>query len=161
MTVFNPPIATKVALANVTLSSNDSQVVFANIPSIYKDLMIVWQGYGTGDENLTPILNGSSSSFSWVQMTANGSTLSSNAGTNNSIGRVGTVNTAGFLHFIDYSATNKNKFFFVRTDLPSSDMRVLAAKWASTAAINSIALSIRTGHSFTTGSIFTLYGIEG
>lgn len=143
------------AIANITLQSASTLVSFSGIPSNYRDLVIVFVGIGTGDENLTPIINGSSSDFSWVQMTSGpaGST-----GTNNSIGRVATSQTLGVLQFFDYSQTNKHKSFFVETNVTGSERRQLAARWAQTAAINTIGLSIRTGLSFTAGSTFSLYG---
>jgi hypothetical protein len=151
------PTPTYVALATVTLTGSDSEVVFASIPQDYRDLRLVFVAAGSGDENLTPKINGSSSNFSWVQMT---SAPGSGSGTNNSIGRVSTSQTLGVLEFLDYSATDKNKTFFVRTNVTGSEVRQLAACWAQTTAITTVSVSIRTGHSFNSGGYFALYGIE-
>lgn len=150
------PTATYIALANLTLTGTDAEVTFANIPNTYRDLVIIFQGTGAGDENLTPKINTSSSDFSWVQMT---SAPGSSSGANNSIGRVSTDLTMGILQFFDYSATDKHKTFLVRTNVTGSEARQLAARWAQTTAIDSISLAIRTGHNWNSGSTFALYGI--
>ena len=146
------------ALATVTLTGSDSEVVFASIPQDYRDLRLVFVAAGSGDENLTPKINGSASNFNWVQIT---SAPNSGSGTNNSIGRVSTSQTLGMLEFLDYSATDKHKTFFVRTNVTGSEVRQLAARWAQTTAITTVSVSIRTGHSFNSGGHFALYGIKG
>lgn len=143
------------AIANITLQQASTSVTFSGIPSNYRDLIIVFVGVGTGDENLTPIINGSSVDFVWVQMT---SAPGTSTGTNNSIGRVATSQTMGMLQFFDYSQTNKHKTFLVETNVTGSERRQLLARWSQSAAINTLGLSIRTGLSFTAGSTFSLYG---
>lgn len=150
--------STYVPLATVTLGSNDSQVLFSSIPSIYRDLIIVFDASTTSGENMTPTINGSSTDFTWIQMQYS---KASNAGTNNSIGSVGTGRNLGILQFFDYSSTDRQKTFYVKTSSNASDARLLWCKWGSTNAINSIGLSIRLGYSWTTGSKFSLYGLHG
>lgn len=149
--------ATYIALANVTLTGSDSSVEFSSIPTTYRDLVIVFVATGSIDENLTFTINGSTSDFTNVQMT---SAPASSSGSTNTIGRVGTVQTMGKIEFFDYAQTNKHKSFLVRTNVTGSDARQLAARWGQTTAINSIALGIRLGGSFLTGSTFALYGIN-
>lgn len=157
-TVYNPPIGTYVPLATHTLTGTDTEILFSSIPSNYQDLVIVFEATGSGDENLTPTINGSSSSFSWIQIASG---PYSNAGTNNSIGRIaGSSKTFGMLQFFDYSSASKQKHFLVRTDANGGEMRMLGATWASLNPITSIGLSIRTGFSFQPGSTFAIYGIE-
>lgn len=151
-------VAAMTALATVTLSSSDTEVLFQNIPQDYRDLMLIYVASGSGDENMTPKFNGSAADFSWVQMTTGGS---GNAGTNNSIGRVANASSLGKLEIFDYSATDKHKAFTVTTNVTGSERRVLAARWAQTTAISSLSVSIRTGYSFDTGGYFSLWGIEG
>ena len=151
------PTPTYVALATVTLAGTDSEIVFSSITATYRDLVIVSNCVGAGDENLTPKINGSSSNFSWVQMT---SAPGSSSGSNNSIGRVSTSRNFLMLQFFDYSATDKHKTFLVRTEVSGSEARQLAARWAQTTAINEISLGIRLGYNFAIGSTFSLYGIE-
>ena len=151
------PTPTYVHLATVTLTGNDSQILFSSIPNTYRDLVIVFDVSATSGENLTPTLNGSGSNFSWVQLSYGDS---SGAGTNNSIGAIYPGGTIGRLEFLDYAQTNKHKTFFVTTSGNTGDNRLLASRWASTNAINSIGLSIRLGHSWTMGSVFSLYGVH-
>lgn len=143
-------------LNQITLTAASSSVTFSNIPQNFGDLVLSWEAVGSIDENLTPTLNGSSSDFSWVQMTSG---PSSGTGTNNSIGRVSTSRNIGKLEFFDYSALDKHKTFLVRTQVSGSEVRQLAARWAQNTAISSIGLGIRTGGSFAIGSTFSLYGV--
>jgi len=144
------------ALATVTLQQSTSTVTFSGIPNTYRDLIIVFVATGSGDENLTPIFNGSSSDFSWVQMTTG---PAGNSGTNNSIGRIaGSNQTFGMMEIFDYAQTNKQKTFLVTTNVTGSERRQLAARWAQTTAINSISLAIRTGYIWSSGSTFALFG---
>ena len=155
-TVYSPPVSTYVALATVTLGGSDAEIEFASIPSSYRDLVLIGNSVGaSGGENLTPKVNGSSSDFTWVQMTSG---LVSNTGSNNSIGAMGTGNTFIRLDFLDYSATDKHKTFIAQTRT-TADLRVLAARWAQTTAISSVSVSIRTGFTFSAGSTFSLYAI--
>jgi len=152
------PKKTYTQINSVTLAASSASVTFSGIPQNYRDLVLVFVGTSSSDENLTPTINGSSSDFSWVQMT---SAPTSNSGTNNSIGRVaGSSQTFGTLQFMDYSATDKHKTFLVRTNVTGTEVRQLAARWAQTTAITSIGLAIRTGFTWNSGSTFTLYGIE-
>lgn len=151
------PTPTYTPLATVTLASNATSVSFSNIPATYRDLVLIVNGTGTGDENLTPTINGSSSDFSWVQMT---SAPGSSSGTNNSIGRFTPDRNIVMIQYFDYAQTDKHKTFLVRTEVSGSEVRQLAARWAQTTAITSVALAIRTGFSFTTGTTFGLYGIR-
>lgn len=153
------PTPTYTPLATYTVTgSADVQVVFSSIPNTYRDLVIVFNGTSSGDENLIPTFNGSGVDFTWIQMTTG---ISSNAGTNNSIGRVaGGSRTMGMLQIFDYAQTNKHKTFFVQTDVASQERRQIVARWAQTTAINSVGLAIRTGITWSVGSTFALYGIE-
>ena len=157
LTVYSPPVPTYVALGTVTLTGSDAEIEFASIPQTYRDLVLIGNSVGASNgENLTPKINGSSSDFTWVQMTSG---LVSNTGTNNSIGSMGTGNTFIRLDLFDYSATDKHKTFITQTRT-TADLRVLAARWAQTTAITSVSVSIRLGYTFSSGGTFSLYGIE-
>jgi hypothetical protein len=151
------PTNTYIPLATVTLTGNDSQILFSSIPSTYRDLVIVFDASSTGGENLTPTLNGSGSDFAWVQLSYGDI---SGSGTNNSIGAIYTGRTMGHMEFLDYAQTDKHKVFYTTTAGNTGDVRVLVSRWAQTTPINSIGLSIRLGHSWTTGSVFSLYGVH-
>lgn len=143
-------------LATLTLSSTDAEVVFTSIPNIYKDLVIVFDATSTGDENLAIKINNSTSDFSNVQMT---SAPTETVGTTYNMGRVAGSNpTMGSLEFMDYAATDRHKYFFLRTDY-SAEHRHLVARWAQNAAISQISLSMFNGFSFSAGSTFSLFGV--
>jgi hypothetical protein len=120
-------------------------------------LILVANCVGAADENMTPKFNGSSSDFSWVQMTTG---PASSSGTNNSIGRISTSRNYVMLQIFDYAQTDKHKTFLVRTEVSGSEARQLAARWAQTTAINQVSLGIRLGANFQIGSTFSLYGVN-
>lgn len=151
---------TYTALGTVTLSSSAASVTFSSIPQNYRDLVLVINGKGSIDENPTYTINGSTTGFSWVRMSGNGSTTVSDSNTNNTIGRMGTAETLIIAQFLDYSATDKHKTFLIRNNYPAGDIRGIAARWASTSGITSIAMGIRLSGSYLTGTTFSLYGIE-
>lgn len=147
-----------VPLATTTLSSSATSVTFSSIPQGYRDLIVVINGKGSIDENPTYTINGSTANFNWVRMSGNGSTTVSDSNTNNTIGRMGTGETSIIAQFFDYSATDKHKTFLIRNDYTAGDLRGIAARWASTAAINSLSFGIRLSGSYLTGTTFSLYG---
>lgn len=155
-----------VPLANITLGASQSTVTFSSIPGTYRDLVLV----------MVPITSGSSLSGS---MTFNGDTSSNYSGVymygNGANAYSGTYSTtylnlswyaastaaapAPFIHNImDYSATDKHKSVLTRASGSANGVDVLAGRWASTAAITTVAV---TGNSsFQAGSTFALYGIS-
>ena len=153
------PTPTYIPLATTTLTGSATSVTFSNIPQSYRDLVLVINGKGSIDENATYTLNGSTTGFNWVRMAGDGSTTVSDSNTNNTIGRVGTGDTTIIAQFIDYSATDKHKHFIINNNYPGAEVRAIAARWASTSAITSIAMGIRLSGSYLTGTTMSLYGI--
>jgi len=152
---------TYVALATTTLSGTTASVTFSSIPADYRDLVLVTKigNNGSGAKEISLVFNSDSSNRSRVFAAGySGGTLSGTAST-----ILAAYNTAGLIssntaHIMDYSATDKHKTVLVRNGDTAFTM-MQAGRWASTAAINSIELSI-SGASFTAGSTFSLYGIE-
>jgi hypothetical protein len=64
------------------------------------------------------------------------------------------------IHFFDYARTDKHKTILARADVSSLATEATASRWAQTAAITSIAMTLNPGtSSFATGSTFALYGV--
>lgn len=160
-----------VALANLTLGSTTASVTFSGFASTYRDLYIVSNAG-----------NSASNTFFWVQfnsdtaanynaqgLNAQGSagafaavafsqTSISNASGNSEIN----VSSTGALQLdiLDYSQTNKWKNCIARINSPNNAATTWGGTWKSTAAITSIKLFPSAG-SFSSGSTFALYGVNG
>lgn len=160
-----------VALYSTTLAAATSSVTIAGIPTTgYRDLrLVVSIKHTTGSRYTIMRINGDAgTNYPEIQMYANGSTASSGAGTGaavallNNFYESSTEFTIGTIDIFDYSQTNKHKSILVRSNLASSAVNVMAARWASTAAINSLTFIATDGGSndFAIGSTFELFGIK-
>jgi hypothetical protein len=168
-TVYSPPVSTYVPLATITLASTDSEVVFANIPNTYRDLVLVINAKYTGISRTTFYcrLNGDSgNNYNLVAAGGNGSSAVSYAqtGVNYFYGLISNQLSVNTHQFMDYSATDKHKLALTRISdaagaAASESISMLAQRWANTAAITSITLT-PTNNSIAGGSTFSLYGIE-
>lgn len=159
-------VSAYVPLANVTLSSSASEVNFTSISQSYRDLVLVINASVLSG---TPIVllgvNGSSATINWVAMSANGSSnLSQTADWTNLYTTYGYSNMATTpsivtINAMDYTATDKHKSFLVRSSSPANSTAALAARQASTSAINSFRVFLNSS-SFAAGSTFALYGVS-
>jgi hypothetical protein len=157
------PTPTYTPLATVTLGSSASSVTFSSIPATYRDLVLVFVGLSTS----------SSSADIVIQVNGDGGNNYSRVQTNNA-GSGLNASLPGFyplffrnsqamftINFMDYSATDKHKTALSRGN--NNDLNfvtMMASRWANTAAISSMVLTIDNASSFATGSTFNLYGIE-
>ena len=160
------PTPTYIALGNLTLGATDTSILIDKIPNTYRDLVVVFNGTFTGTDTRIRVNALTTSIYSWVtaQGTGSGSGTSETLGPSNlGVGFGGT--TAGNrimaqMHFMDYSATNKNKTVLIRVSEPSQEVRMSAARIDTLNAINKIEFRIQNGGgSYSVGSTFTIYGI--
>lgn len=165
------PTNTYTALATITLTGTDTTIDFANIPSTYRDLVLVCQARGTISTftNIQMQFNGiTTSTYSTVAMygIGSGSGVSySETTTNITLEQIArSTDTSGVFtpvitQLMDYSATDKHKTVLTRnSSTVSAVVAALASRWASNDAINAIKL-FPFGGSFAIGSTFSLYGI--
>ena len=161
------PTATYTPLATVTLASATGTVTFSNIPTsgTYRDLILIITAQRTGSPvNVGMRFNGDSgSNYSSVFMTGTGSGTPPSgtvSGTNVQLDVYPYPPSSGFNNYIvqimDYAATDKHKSVLVRVNDAGNATEASAARWASTAAVNSLALTLSN---FNTGSTFNLYGV--
>jgi hypothetical protein len=164
------PTNTYTPLANITLTSTDSEIVFSSIPGTYRDLILVCSARGT----ITTFTNvqmrfnsDTGSNYSTVAMYGTGSTQASYSETATNItleqiarsSDTASVFTPIVTQVMDYSATNKHKSVLTRnSSTVSGNVVALASRWANTAAVTSITL-YPFGGSFAIGSTFSLYGV--
>ncbi len=161
---------TYIALATITLASNDGEIVFSNIPQSYRDLIIVanFQNSGTGSASRLRLNGDTGSNYFSVWMVANGSTTGSSSessqtsarlfgaatGPSNAFSNIGTV------QIMDYTATDKHKVVLGRFGSANTDTQASSIRWASTSAISSITIFDVLGQTYQTGSTFSLYGVR-
>jgi hypothetical protein len=162
------PTPTYTPLATVTLSSSASSVTFSNIPSSYRDLIVVVTGTNSANAFITLRLNGDTgSNYSMVWMQGSGLGSSSNSVTSQveiitSANNVGTALKTALINIMDYSATDKHKTLLATTNGENGGTRLtagLVARWANTSAINSVRVYDGNGSSYLAGSTFNLYGV--
>ena len=158
------PTSTYVALATTTLGASASSVTFSSIPASYRDLVLVADGTTAASDGYVVLqFNGDTgSNYSNVFMTGFGSTTESIASTNTSIRRalMGNSQSNIIWQLLDYSATDKHKTVLSRSGSNgSTNVAAAAGRWANTAAVTSIAISSESS-TFSSGSTFSLYGIE-
>lgn len=155
------PTPTYTPLANLTLSSGASSVTFSSISSSYRDLVLVFNGSLPSGQGLYMRLNADASNHGLIRIYNDGGGTPS-AGTLSNW-EIGFSNTTiiSKTEILDYSATDKHKPSLIRwgnADGTSYTM-AMAGRWASTAAVTSIALVTSGGGNITSGSTFALYGI--
>jgi len=155
------PTPTYIPLQTITLGSAASSVTFADIPQTYRDLVLVYNGNSSGARADTLInFNGDTTSgnYSAVAMDGNGSTTFSS--TYLSAGTIDNVSKDIFtIQVMDYSATDKHKTSIIRASNSASIVRATAYRWADNSAVNSLTFKTQA-RDFTSGSTFSLYGIE-
>ena len=154
------PTATYIALAEFTTSGNTQSVTFSSIPATYRDLVLVINGKTTsGPVAIEVFVNNSSSGYSLVQMTGDGSSTSSNSQTNPEI-IMSSTDGMNIINFMDYSATDKHKTMLVRDNIPGNRVRASAIRWDSTNAITTIRIGDNPfSVNIASGTTFGLYGI--
>jgi hypothetical protein len=158
------PTPTYTPLATVTLGSTTLSVTFSSIPATYRDLIIVFDGSTTATSaGGTLRYNGdSANNYSFVAMFGTGSSAGSdlNTTTNSSIFNFTTTTSksTSVVQIMDYSATDKHKTALSRSGQANGYVLAYANRWANTAAITSVEVSVNAGN-YAAGSTFSLYGI--
>jgi hypothetical protein len=161
------PTNTYTPLATVTLTGSDSEIVFASIPTGYRDLiLIVGNMTSTAANTFYLQTNGdTASNYSWVAAWGTGSGTGSASGTGTGIligGYTGLSTSTGqttLVQLMDYSSSDKHKTVLARHNNSASEVLMSSGRWANTGAITSISLKVLPSGSFQTGSTFSLYGV--
>lgn len=159
------PTATYIALANVTLTSTDTEVTFDSIPNSYRDLVVVYDGTFSGTDLRLRVNGLTTSIYSWVYASGDGGVTASEAlgPSNLGIGWGGVTSgnrLNALFSFMDYSATDKHKTVLIRSNETVAQVYMAAGRIATTDALTSISFRIQNaGGSYQIGSTFALYGI--
>ena len=160
---------TYIALATLTLTGTDSEIVFSSIPATYRDLILVIQAKSTtGNPAVVARFNSDTgANYPYVRMTGNGSSAASATITTDTFLNIAAafgINTSGngniIAQIMDYSATDKHKTVLVRNGDAGLGVEAIAGRWASTSAITSVTVFNTGSISFASGSTFSLYGVR-
>lgn len=151
------------AISSVTLQSSSSTIVFSNIPSIYRDIVIVVEGNVTA--SLTPRLRFNAdegSNYNFVSAAADNSNTTYRA-----VGATTFVNPAPDFgtpmrfnityQIIEASQSNKHKLVLSRYGLSGQSPNMVATRWAGTNPISTITFS-SSANEFAAGTVISVYG---
>ena len=160
--------ATYEPIATQTLGSNTTTVTFSSIPATYTDLLLVSVFGASAGMDIFVRFNGDSgSNYATTRLFTNSNTSAVLTGRSSSISghqprtsanQPSTVTTILRENIMNYANTNMNKTVIGRYDY-QSQIEAHVGTWLNTSAITSISL-VADAQQWTTGSIFTLYGIK-
>lgn len=165
---------TYIPLATQTLGSAAATVTFSSIPGTYTDLVLVTSLKSSATPTAySPTIYFNSdttkSNYSFTAMYGDGSSAVSFRWTTSTATQHGAMATAvsatnfntGIINIQNYANTTTYKTVLTRTNDPANVVYTTAGLWLNTSAITSLVLYAADGNKdFTSGSTFTLYGIQ-
>ena len=160
-------------ISSSTLTTTTATVTFSSIPSTYTDLFLVVNPLSTNNRDVILRFNsdtGTNYSITFMSGYGGGSPAFSSGRTTNQgfmyadyYGPSNPTQSIRQINIMDYANTTTFKTALMRSSnpaaYPSGGVEALVGLWRSTAAINTIAVSL-SADSFLSGSVFKLYGIE-
>ena len=161
---------TYVALATQTLASPAVSATFSSIPSGYTDLRIVLSNGNTNNpSNIAIQFNGvtSGSLYSNTNLYGNGSSAGSNRLSNRSDGiyidynvTFSSSSNANIIYDImSYANTSTYKTVLGRVNAAGSATEAAVGTFRSTNAITDVTITTASANTFSTGTVFSIYGI--
>jgi hypothetical protein len=159
-------MATYKPLQSVVLTAATSSVTFSGIDQTYTDLVVVFNGSVSANEDFQIQVNSDTgSNYSRTWLTGNGTSATSSRSSTQTYmrltqnGYLTTGNSNIVAQFMNYSNTTTNKTVLSRANNASTGTDAIVNLWRSTAAITSIYCYLPSGF-FAVGSTFSLYGIS-
>jgi hypothetical protein len=161
--------STYTPIATTTVSgSSTNRVTFSSIPSTYTDLRVIFNGgsasgtigmyYGFNNDPFNTGL------YSVTYLSGNGSSATSGRASNqNFIYAMNLYTTTPAVitaDIMNYSNTTTNKTVLQRPNNAGQYLNAEVALWRSTSAINQIDFYTGGAFYYSSGSTFTLYGIQ-
>jgi hypothetical protein len=155
-------------IASTTLGSTATTVTFSSIAATYTDLVLVINGGGSANINVSMQFNGdTTSNYSITAVAGDGSAASSTRRTSQTAMRLdensftGTTLAASNLivSIMNYANTTTFKTVLSRSNNAAVGTSAIVGLWRKTPeAINQVVINA-IGGNFITGSTFNLYGI--
>ncbi len=158
--------STYTPIATTTLGSSTNTITFSSISGSYTDIVVagLWRDTVSGSALKIRLNSDTGSNYSYTFVRGNGTTASSNRGSNlTSMYGGEDVSTAStfsafLMNIQNYSNTTNNKTSLVRNNPPGTDTMAIVNLWRSTAAITSVTFFV--DNNFAVGTTFTLYGVK-
>ncbi len=161
-------MSTYTPIASQTLSAAAPSVTFSSIPQGYTDLVVVVNAIcASGSTDVTSLqYNGDTSSglYSSTRLVGNGSTINSDRQTGANFIAAGLINStvrnSDIYQIQNYSNATTFKSCIARAGVADNQTRVTVGLWRNTNAITSLTISHASSINFSSGSTFSLYGIQ-
>jgi len=162
-----PAGSTYTPIATTTLGSATNGVTFSSISGTYTDLILIFNGAGSGDINVDLRFNSDTgSNYSNTAMGGQGSGAASTRNSNQTAMR---MNFQGYLrdaftslaiiNIMNYSNATTFKTVLNRYNNGNTGVDANVGLWRNTSAITAVEIKVTAGSTFSVGSTFTLYGI--
>jgi len=159
--------ATYEPIATTTLGSTQATVTFSSISGSYTDLVLIANRSSSALDNLAMQFNGDTgSNYSFTVLYGSGSVAGSARGSNTNnpyldyqAASESTFQAPVILNIQNYANSTTYKTTIARGSNAARGVDATVMLWRSTSAITSILLKCHDGSNFTSGSMFTLYGI--
>jgi hypothetical protein len=165
------------SIATATGTGASGTITFSSIPATYKHLQIRGMGFGNSGGQLFLRLNGdTASNYTRHRIVGYSSVVYASGETAQTSIRMcvddinyasmGTTNpTVAITDIVDYASTTKYKTVKTLGGIESNnagngEIDLTSGLWLSTSVITSVSVIISAG-SFTTDTVFSLYGIKG
>jgi len=153
-----------VPLATITADGSTATWDITDIPSSYRDLILVIDcEIASGTDNLDLRFNNDSTTNAYfsVYMEGDGSTASSNSGNTNFLRltrgtRTSTTRSNFIVQIMDYSASDKDTTVLSRFNNATEETNAMASRWDNTTVIDEI--NVISGVNLVTGSTISLWG---
>ena len=160
--------ATYEPIATTTLSTATASVTFSTIPGTYTDLVLVASitGVSVATDPWIRINSDTNTNYSWTWLAGNGGSVYSERGSNNSKLYYSAISTIQnnvqnvIWNFNNYSNTTTYKTVLWREADAGTETGATVGLWRSTSAITAIEISLDSSRTYSSGSMFTLYGIK-
>jgi hypothetical protein len=161
-------------IGKVNLGADTASMTFSDVPATFTDLLIVGSFRSTRAspqvlDNMKIQLNSSASNFSWRGLFFEGTSVTSNSGTDNLVpvataaGATSNTFSSVEIYIPNYAGTTNKSFSstgLCETNAATAYGWVGAHLWSNTAAITSISLAPNAGANFLSASSAYLYGIK-
>ena len=155
---------TYVALATQTLGSATASVTFSSISGAYTDLVVIFAGTGGGVDIQYQFNADTGNNYSVTRLSGNGTTAVSNRNTSYAsieadyFAYANATQTINICNIMNYSNSTTYKTALFRSNNASLGVDAGVGLWRNTAAITQVLIKTNAS-TFSTGTVFSLYGI--
>jgi hypothetical protein len=152
-------------IATTTLSAGTASVTFSAIPATYTDLVLVFNGTAASTEAMELRFNSdTATNYSATRVLGESASAISNRTSTSDVMLVGnlyTTQTVNIIQVMNYANATTFKTVLCRSNNAATQISVRVGLWRKTPeAITTILVRPGGAVNFSTGGVFTLYGIK-